>query len=106
MDTLQYNEYKKQLLKAGYKYYPDEPYEGRNTWMKFIVKEEKRKAFIRLDEYSHADPDSGKMDYRLNAHGVVRDDDCDIVLTIKFSQLNVEDMELSVNDYYKRLFND
>ena len=106
MDTRQYNEYKNQLLKAGYKYYPDEPYDGRNTWMKFIVKEEKRKAFIRLDEYLHTDSDTGKKDYRFYAQGIVRDDDCDVVLTIKFSQLNVNDMERSVNDYYNRLFND
>lgn len=106
METRQYNDYKVHLLKERYEYYQDQPYDGRNTWMKFLVRGKDRKAFIRIDEYLHIDPDNGKKDYRLKAHGVVRDESCDIMLTIKFEQLNLKDMEKQVNDYYNRLFND
>ena len=51
MTTNQYNSFKKELKDFGYAYYPDQPYEGRNVWIKYLVGKGIRKAFIRIDEY-------------------------------------------------------
>ena len=104
MTPSQYHTFKVRLEKSGYTYYPDQPYDGRNTWMKFLVMKKGRKAFIRIDEYCHEDSDTGKTEYQLKPHGVVRDDDCELYLTRSFKFLDLKEMEKTVQSYYDKLF--
>lgn len=104
MNTAQYHTFTSTLKRHGYTYYPDQPYEGRNTWMKFLVKEEDRKAFIRIDEYRHENSETVATEYLLKPHGVVRDDSCDLHLTRSFADLDLNGMEQTVLGYYDKLF--
>lgn len=106
MTSAQYNNFKSRLERRGFEYFPDQPYDGRNTWMKFLVKKEGCKAFIRIDEYRHEDLDNGKVSYHLKPHGVVRDDECSLVLSREFKDLDLDNIEQTVQSYYNKLFND
>lgn len=40
MTSAEYSIYKRKLKEHGYTYYPDEPWDGANSWRKVYVKEE------------------------------------------------------------------
>ena len=106
MTTNQYNSFKKELIDFGYAYYPDQPYEGRNVWIKYLIGKGIRKAFIRIDEYRHENTETAKTEYILKFHGVIRDEIIKLTLDREFEDLGLKEMEETVQSYYNKLFDE
>lgn len=57
MTSAQYSIYKRKLKEHGYTYYPDEPWDGANSWRKVYVKEEGLSADVTVRVFDHTEFD-------------------------------------------------
>ena len=53
MTTAEYGVYKRKMQEHGYKYLPNQPFDGSNSWVKHFVKEEHFKAKVVVREFDH-----------------------------------------------------
>lgn len=73
MTTRGYKAYCERLKEYGYKYMPDKPYDGANSWVKWFVKDEKTKIFVSFQVFYKVDTETGEDVYTVNAHGQMED---------------------------------
>lgn len=55
MTSAEYSIYKRKLKEHGYTYYPDEPWDGANSWRKVYVKEEGLSASVTVRVFDHTE---------------------------------------------------
>lgn len=68
-----YIAYSERLKEHGYKYCPDCPYEGANSWIKWFVKDEETKVYASFRVFHSEDIETGEDVYTVSAEGHLED---------------------------------
>ena len=64
-----YKAFSERLNEHGYKYYPDHPWDGANSWIKWLVKDESTKVYVSVRVFHKEDYDTGEEVYTVSAEG-------------------------------------
>ena len=102
MRAREYLQYCLKLRRHGYEFKKDCPYEGRNIWVKYPIKD--NRSSIQLDVYSHID-DKGEECLNLYPRAILlrEDCDCELRLDIKFKTNNIVYIEIMFAKYANKL---
>ena len=80
-----YKAFSERLKEHGYKYYPDHPWEGANSWIKWLVKDESTKVYVSVRVFHKEDYDTGEEVYAVSAEGHLEDKEkCPHLMTLCF----------------------
>ena len=101
MNKKEYTCYSKELESNGYEFMKDQPYDGRNLWVKFF---KDKSELITIHVYKRIDELDREI-YTLKPYGHIASEDsgCVAETTISFNTMDIAVMENIFNKYKKKL---